>query len=147
MGVKILDEDGTVIHEFRDGLGVILLQRMLIAAKFRDDADMDLVLNGHVSELGKALAGAYRPKPLVPRSDDDDVLRQVQLRLNEALRHHVFGRSIPWMQWTDEQKRVFVRDVMFAPWVASEQFLVEYIEERDSEFMRWRAALTDVAPQ
>ena len=45
MGVTIVGEDGTILHEFRDGLGLLLLHRLLVAAKFRENADYDIVLN------------------------------------------------------------------------------------------------------
>ncbi|WP_395644626.1 hypothetical protein [Terricaulis sp.] len=144
MGVKLLDEDGRLLHEFRDGLGVILLDRLLTAAKFRDDADWDILLNEHVASLATSVRNAMpmRRGPVPP--PDDDLCRAASQRLTDCLRNHVLTGALPWPRWTAEQKTAFVRSVAFAPWSPSEQFVREYVEERDAEFARWRKSLDGV---
>lgn len=143
MGVKILNEDGTLLHEFREGLGVILLDRLITAAKFRNDPDWDLLVNEHVANLGTALRKTLPPRgsSQTTESVDDDLCRQASLRLTECLRNHILTGAVSWPRWTPEEKRSFVRDVVFAPWTPSKQFVEDYVEERDVELTRWRKAL------
>lgn len=139
MGVQIIGEDGTLLHEFGDRLGAILLSRLIVAAKFRNDADYDLVLNEHVAELALSLKRAT-PQPTIPRPDDD-LLRQCEPRLIEVFNHHVFTGALKWSAWSMDEKTAYVRDIVFAPFKASDQFLTDFVEDRESYFERWRRAL------
>jgi len=141
MGLRITDEDGSLLYEFRDGLGAILLHRLLLAAKFRADADYDIVLNEHVAELGKALRQAL-PATTKTQEDDDDVLRSQQNRLVEVFNHHVSTGALRWPSWRAGEKKASVRDVICAPFKASDQFVADFVEDRDGALDAWRRALT-----
>jgi hypothetical protein len=130
MGVKILDEDGTLIHEFGEGLGKPILYKLFGIAKFAGDNDEIVVLNKHVSDFGASLLNASpaaSPRP----SLIDEFGHDVCWRLHQALRASILSGRTRWQSLDVVGKRALLREVLFAPHPASEQFLDDFIEETD----------------
>lgn len=143
MGVKILNEDGSLLHEFRDGLGVPLLYRVLAVAKFTGEDQPEIILNDHVSAFFKAVASASPPSRIrapapVQFNDFDPAVR---VRISTVFRHAVLNGSLKWLSWSDAEKRAFVTDVLFAPWTLAADAVGDFMEEEDAYFRRIRAAL------
>ncbi len=143
MGVKILNEDGSLVYEFRDGLGVPLLYRVLSVAKFTGEDQPEIILNPHVAAFHQTLSDAMQP-PRVRTDSEAEIDRlalQVRVRIATVFRHAVLSGDLSWLSWGGEEKRAFARDILFAPYAVSERFVGEFVEEEDSYFLRVREAL------
>ncbi|KAF0181735.1 MAG: hypothetical protein IV086_06605 [Hyphomonadaceae bacterium] len=146
MGVKVIDEDGTLLFEFQVGLGKTLLSRLLRVAKFVGEAQEEIILNGNVSQFGIAIESAMQSEQgsIKPKGIDDAHERMVQSlwpRLLGTLTEAVLIGRIRWTSWSAHEKKSFLRDVLFAPIVVSEQTLDDAVEEFDWKTSRWRKSL------
>jgi hypothetical protein len=147
MGVKILNEDGSVLHEFPEGLGAPLLYRVLAVARFTGEDQPEIILNHHVAALHRAVGEAMPPGMSAPSwQDADELARTVRQRIDLCFREQVISGQLPWPRWSMEEKRAFVRDVLFSPVQVSDQYLADFVEEADGHFARVRAALGDQEP-
>lgn len=146
MGMKLIDDDGTLLHEFPDHLGKYLLHRVLTVAKFTGEDQAEIILNSHVADLHRAIAKAVSDGATVTHHVDASdahlrMLRDFGPRLARVLREQVLNGALPWPRWTLTEKRDFVRDVLYAPFQLPEQFLSDFIEEQDFYFARTKKAL------
>jgi hypothetical protein len=136
VGVQILDEDGTLLHEFPANLGKPLLYRLLTVAKFTGEDETEIILNGFVADFGKALAERASPRSTIDQGQvHNDLSRQAWTRLANVLRDNILSGRLGWPGWSAEEKHAFVSDVLFAPYRPTNEFIAEFIEETD-----WRLA-------
>jgi hypothetical protein len=90
VGVQILDEDGTLLHEFPANLGKPLLYRLLTVAKFTGEDETEIILNGFVADFGKALAERASPRSTIDQGQvHNDLSRQAWTRLANVLRDNI----------------------------------------------------------
>jgi hypothetical protein len=144
MGVKIVGEDGVVLHEFKDGLGVPLLLRIVGRAKFSKEPDPLIVLNPHVAELARALDGAMqRILPTTTHASYEDLAPDIRWQVTETLYREVEAGRLKWLKWLQHEKISYVRDILIAPWSAPREFIEEFVSEADHYFDRVRRALND----
>jgi hypothetical protein len=144
MGVKILNEDGSVLFEFRNGLGLPLLYRVLAVAKFTGEDQSEIILNPHVAALHRAIANAMPPAraaATIHGYDRDSLVRSVRTRIGDVFRSAVLGGNLKWLSWSDAEKRLFVREELFAPYDISDEYIADFIEEEDHYFADIRATL------
>ena len=144
MGMQILNEDGSALYEFKNGLGVHLLYRIFAAAKFTGEADPLIILNQHVADVYRAIQSAktHSIRPMATHSIDD-MARRCWQRIVPPFRNAVLNGDIRWLAWNSEEKAAFVLDLLWAPWEVSEQFIIEFVEEEDAFFQRVKQHLND----
>lgn len=143
MGVKILGEDGALLHEFRDGLGAPLLYRILTVAKFTGEDQVEIILNPHVADLHTAIADSLPPArgPHTATADTDRMALGLRMRIAGRLRAAVLAGQHEWPRWSADKKTEYVTGVLFAPFHVSDQFVWDFIEEEDHYFACARRAL------
>lgn len=146
MGVRILDEDGSLIFEFRDGLGKPLLGRLLRVAKFVGEAQPEIIINEHVALLGLAIEQAMEnERPAIvhaePRGNYQSALQAVLPRLFGVLSDAILSGGLPWPLWSNIEKRAFVRSILVAPIAITDQELEDTVEEIDLRVAGWRQSL------
>lgn len=142
MGMKILNEDGSVLFEFPDGLGAPLLYRVLAVAKFTGEDQPEIILNGHVSALHRAVSDAMsREPPSTSTNSLDSMAQTLRPRIGRIFRDAVLDGSLAWLDRSHAEKVAFTRDVLFAPYAVSEQFVADFVEEEDWYFERASKAL------
>jgi len=143
MGMKIIGEDGSLLYEFRDGLGAPLLYRLLAVAKFTGEDQKEIILNPHVAELHKAIASAMASHLRAPVRAPavEEMSRDLQLRVRNVLRSAVLGGQHEWLSWDEATKAEYVRSILFAPYGVSEQFVSDFVEEEDSYYAGVRRSL------
>lgn len=144
MGMKILNEDGSILFEFQEGLGLPLLYRVLAVAKFTGEDQPEIILNPHVAALHSAVSEAMPPRRVSLENErfHDELAHRVRLRVGNVFRHAVLDGSLKWLSWSEAEKRRFVRDELFAPYNLSDQFLSDFVEEEDYYFADVRSALS-----
>jgi|CXWL01.1.fsa_nt_gi hypothetical protein len=142
MGMQIIDDDGTLVHEFPPNLGKHLLYRLLIVAKFTGEDQAEIILNDKVAALGASLARSM-PKPTVSVGRQvDELPAQVLPRILGVFREQVLGGQLPWAKWSAEEKRDFVTNTLFAPYAPSQEFVDDFVSDEDSRLERVRLALS-----
>lgn len=105
MGMKILNEDGSVLYEFQDGLGAPLLYRVFAAAKFTGEIDPLIALNKHVAEAHRAIAQSMPVFGRKPTTEAfEDMARRSWERIVRPFRDAVLGGQLDWLKWTADEK-------------------------------------------
>lgn len=144
MGMRIIDDDGTVLHEFPQNLGKYLLYRLLTVAKFTGEDQAEIILNEHIAAFGLALSKAMpapTARPIMPEDANDALCRQVMVRIATVFRERVLSGDVPWARWSLQEKRSFVLGTLFAPFTPSDNFVKEFIEDEDARFEKARRSL------
>lgn len=145
MGVRILDEDGTELFEFRAGLGKPLLSRIIHAAKF-NIADPEIVLNTHVANFGRAIETAMPRRVLharFPQDPDDMLADELFPTLFKILSDAILAGHVPWQAWSSEERVQFLKDELYAPAKLSNEKAEEIAETVTHHVERWRRSLSD----
>jgi hypothetical protein len=144
MGMKILNEDGSILYEFRDNLGAPLLYRILAVAKFTGEAEPEVILNPHVAGFFRAVSQAM-PKLKSPStglpSRNDLLAQRAWARIVPVFRNAVLSGQLDWPKWTQSEKTAFASEELWAPYEVSDQFLSDFVDDEDHYFERVRKAL------
>lgn len=143
MGMKILNEDGSILHEFRDNLGAPLLYRILTVAKFTGEAKPEIILNPHVAGLYRAVTQAM-PKLKNSTStpiERDGLAQRAWSRIVPVFRNAVLSGQLDWLKWTRSEKTAYASDELWAPYEVSDQFLSDFVDDEDHYFEQVRKAL------
>ena len=145
MGMKILDESGSLLYEFPKNLGGYLLDRLLVVARFTGEDQPEVILNDHVSALHVAVANSLRdgarPARRLTGSDADAMAHRFRSRIVGVFRDAVLSGQLQWLSWSADEKLAFVRNVLWSPLEVSDQFIANFIEEEEAYFGRVRRAL------
>ncbi len=142
MGMKLLNEDGSVLYEFRDNLGAPLLYRILAVAKFTGEAEPEIILNSHVAGLYRAVSQAMPELKNTTRPiENDNLAQRAWPRIVPVFRNAVLGGQLDWPKWTHSEKVAFASHELWAPYNVSDQFLSDFIQDEDHYFERVRKAL------